>query len=515
VRRLHLRWLIVVGAVAIAVRVVAIDRLPGINGDEAWLGVNAQEIAAGGAPLLRTPVGNVLNPLHSGLLALFAAASPPSFVLLRVPAVLWGTLAVLLAYPLMAPALGARAALITASLLALSPVAVAQSRIGWDPSATPLLALVTLAFAASNRPVLAAAGGAAALIVHPTNIFLAPTVAALCARHALVRWPLPWMRGRTWPWLVAAIALLSAASAALPIARNLAHAGRLPSIELVVTRVTTPTTWFQSAQGLLAFFSGTTNALAIGGGLSVNERLLAESIGGLVLFVPLIAGWPRFRSAHGSLGPWLIGGLASSLLAFHVVGGPAMFHAPFERYLLFALVPLCVSCAVGIDSLWERWPRAGGFAHATAVALAAVVLATGYFVPLARGDAAHQTYHTGEHEPKAAAYRFLEEDSRDSLRVTVYAENWWLYWPLRYLAAGAADRIRVEMLDVAETRLFPPGRRPAPWPHPPERSYAVVFARSPLLPSLRERGAVAFTPVDPQDRPVLHVLRFPPSAAAH
>jgi len=43
---------------AILMRTIAIDRLPGINGDEAWYGVNVQELLAGGTPFLRTGIGN-------------------------------------------------------------------------------------------------------------------------------------------------------------------------------------------------------------------------------------------------------------------------------------------------------------------------------------------------------------------------------------------------------------------------------------------------------------------------
>jgi len=56
-------WLITI-AIAMALRTVALGRWPGINGDEAWYGVNVQELLHGGAVFWRTGVGNPLNPLH-------------------------------------------------------------------------------------------------------------------------------------------------------------------------------------------------------------------------------------------------------------------------------------------------------------------------------------------------------------------------------------------------------------------------------------------------------------------
>ncbi len=76
--------------VAIAVRIVALDRLPGINGDEAWYGVNVNVLLEGGTPFLQTPSGNFLNPVHSLPLLLLSLFTEPSFLVLRVPEVCWG-----------------------------------------------------------------------------------------------------------------------------------------------------------------------------------------------------------------------------------------------------------------------------------------------------------------------------------------------------------------------------------------------------------------------------------------
>src|SRR4051794_36328519 len=104
-------------------RTVALGRWPGINGDEAWYGVNVQEFLSGGTPFLHTGVGNPLNPFHSGLLLALSAVFPASPALLRLPEVILGLGAMLIAYPLLRRPLGDRAALLAAVLIAISPTA--------------------------------------------------------------------------------------------------------------------------------------------------------------------------------------------------------------------------------------------------------------------------------------------------------------------------------------------------------------------------------------------------------
>ena len=97
-RRIVLYAAIAVGIIA---RTVALGRWPGLNGDESWYGVNVQEFLAGGTPFLHTGVGNPLNPIHSGLLLALSVVFDPSPALLRVPEVILGVIALVIAFPLL------------------------------------------------------------------------------------------------------------------------------------------------------------------------------------------------------------------------------------------------------------------------------------------------------------------------------------------------------------------------------------------------------------------------------
>ncbi len=172
---------------AVIVRTVGLGRWPGINGDEAWYGANVQEWLAGRAAFLHTGVGNPLNPLHSVPLVALLRIMDPSPALLRVPEVMWGLLAVVLAYPLLAKPLGRRAAQFAVMLLAFSPAAVAYSRFGWDPSGTPFISLLAIGLALRDRPVMAVLSLLLAFVVHPTNVFLSPIVVMAWGPHAAKR----------------------------------------------------------------------------------------------------------------------------------------------------------------------------------------------------------------------------------------------------------------------------------------------------------------------------------------
>ena len=68
---------------AVWLRGQALGNIPGVNGDEAWYGVEAWRMLHGQAAGWHTPTGNPLNPLLVGPLALLHLWLPPSIVLLR------------------------------------------------------------------------------------------------------------------------------------------------------------------------------------------------------------------------------------------------------------------------------------------------------------------------------------------------------------------------------------------------------------------------------------------------
>jgi hypothetical protein len=501
-RRIVLYAAIAVGIIA---RTVALGRWPGLNGDESWYGVNVQEFLAGGTPFLHTGVGNPLNPIHSGLLLALSVVFDPSPALLRVPEVILGVIALVIAFPLLVKPLGQRAAMLTTVFLAISPVAVVYSRLGWDPSGSPLVTLVAIGCALRDKPAAALLSLAIAYLVHPTNIFVAPMVAAAWAPHAIGRYrqATDTQRARLARVAIAGaiVAIPVGVWALLRIAAN--PETPLPSIRMVIERVFSPAMWIGRAWGVAGLVSGITSAVYVGGPpppASVNG---ATAVGAAALLLPIVLGWRAFRAhTHGS---WLLAGLLVTFAGFHVVAVPGALDPGLERYALFLIVPLVIVTAVAIGAWIETQRIAGTLAGALYVAAMVAVLIGGYFVPLAsRGGDSAPTYRTGAMEPKLAAFTFMAANSGDG-PVTVVAEDWWLYWTLRYLA-GVNGRIHVE---PAASASIPGGTHPAgsivPPVPPPTRRFVVAFVGS-EFPATLTQSAPVFTAVDPLNRPILQVF---------
>ena len=177
---------------AVVLRCRGLGNFPGINGDEAWYGVQA-ELCLRGEPIAwHTPSGNLLNPLFFGPQLAMHAIFGPSFVVLRATAVASGLLALLLNYWLCRRVFGRTIAIISTSILAVLPIDIAYSRLAWDASQSLLATLPCIYFPlwAINEPrwkvrlsLAALAAMAIAIIVHPTNLFVAP-IAVACLVYA-------------------------------------------------------------------------------------------------------------------------------------------------------------------------------------------------------------------------------------------------------------------------------------------------------------------------------------------
>ncbi len=161
-------------AAALWLRVTSLESMPYPDGDEAWYGIQAEQFLAGRPVALLTPTGNPLNPFYAGLEVPLLKIFRPSLWILRVPSAACGILAVVLAYVLVSKLFDRTTGLITATLLATLPVTILFSRIGFDASETPLFSLLAVYFAFRGRPIAVLATFVACLLIHPTNVFLAP-----------------------------------------------------------------------------------------------------------------------------------------------------------------------------------------------------------------------------------------------------------------------------------------------------------------------------------------------------
>lgn len=183
-------WLLWVGLVCLGVlaRLIWLDHLPGLNGDETWYGIQTFRLFHG-LPL----AWNMLpgsRPLFSPIS--FLSQFPPGFLgvasilWLRAPTVLASLLSLVLVYRWKSW-LGRREALMLTLLLAVAPAQICYARFGWDPSLTPFL-LILLISASRRQLAWGLAGGLLGMATHPFFVYALPVGVLLWVCRVRPQW---------------------------------------------------------------------------------------------------------------------------------------------------------------------------------------------------------------------------------------------------------------------------------------------------------------------------------------
>ncbi len=410
---------------------------------------------------------NIINPFYLLPLIGLHALAPPSVALLRGVAAISGALALVVNYGLCRRAFDRRTAQISTVLLAVLPINLAYSRFGWDASQSLLFTLPVL-YLPMMRPWSAAGNWrrlsagmlalAAATWVHPTNIFAAPLVV------------LPWMMcRRTWPnsrmlrVFAACIGpdgkpselLVTSGMFVGLIAAATAHA---------VWHVSAPARAVSFVLNLVRLFSGATVYRFISGALPdmVESPTLADLDGFdafAILWIGLaVYGFVRqLRLRWQTADVCLAWSVPLVLLGFFIVAGPAALQPHFERYALVLIAPGAVLLARGITWWTLGDPRRSALTMLVASACGWVLLA-GYWSFYwrefdATGGAGHLAFRTARSEPKAQALDVICRSRAEGGQTTIAVDDWWLYWPLRYLASGDPALRVVDWQDLSAADL--------------------------------------------------------------
>jgi len=510
--------------VSVWFRVDGVGHIPGVNGDEAWYGVQAVELLRGGSPSWQTPTGNPLNPGFFVPMVLLHSVCPPSIVLLRAVAVLSGLATLAVNAWLCRWVFDRRTAVLSTLVLAVLPVPLAYSRFAWDASQSVLVTLPVLYFSLAAvrflerqaRLLLAAAIAAmAAFLVHPANLFaglllvpalLHPETRAAVKRRAsglLGYWPVVLalaavVGGMLIGWLVwgdSSAALITADR--LDGLTQMTEPGYAAAITTLYPRLFLGATVYR-------YLAGSTSWL--------QWPYLAGNVWGLdvLLFWPalLAAGWVLWhRSSQLRTDRALIVGAVLQLAAFLLLAGPRALVPGYERYALCLIAP-AVLIAARAAVVWcndrpKRWrcslvigSLAGWFL------LADFDRHYFHFIEQTGGEA-HPTFRTAPVEPKQAALQRIL-DQRRGEPTWIVTSTWWNYWSLRYMAMGEPE-VRVLLPEEAEAATgFSQARRQG-------RVWYVEFSDSEQARGVRRqlRGAALdeWQIPDYGGRPVLSVLR--------
>ena len=480
-----------------AYRSIALDRLPGINGDEAYYPVAATNIRDGRPQPLISGSGLPLNPLYTGLVYLLHIRHPtPSVTLARLPALISGLLALALMYPLVVRVADRETAVYATLLLASLPAAIAYSRFGWDQSQAPLIALLCIFCALRNWPLRLAVTYVFALWIHPVNVFLAPILLGPIAARDIATWQ---DRANVFTIRnVAAAVGVTAVSIGLVVwfsATIRAAAAPLLGRALDVAG------WWRYVVALGDLLAGVTIYRFIAGepptAWIVLERVVFWTLA-LFLLARVLPRWLRSKDVV-RLG--LLGGSFVAVLAFYLLMGPGALSPGWERYGFWIVSPACLVLGLLVSSLGAS--AAARSAQYVGISATCVFLLVGfyrnYFAVLeTSGGNTAAAFRTGPVEPKKAAFDAIVAMASDErLPITVVAEDWWTYYPLRYLATER------QTIDV----VWPGGSSGAHSEGERRHRFAVGFDDGPF-----DRWAERHTPaldrqtiVDSAGRPVLYV----------
>ncbi|MDH3718097.1 MAG: glycosyltransferase family 39 protein [Planctomycetota bacterium] len=529
-----LRWLLVANvvallAVAVFFRAWRLDHMPGVNGDEAWIGVQALRWLDGQSNVWLTPTGNPINVFHFLPQAFLHSLLPPSITLLRLPVLISGLLALVVNYLMCQRAFDRSVAVLSTVLLALLPINIAYSRFAWDASQSVLFTLPVIyaSVLAVQRPrqrirwlLIAGACQLAAIVVHPTNVFVAPLpvlAAVIVFRRPLAVTLSAARTGWRWRLMWLTVAVLPVGVAWL----------LWPWTQLAARRVISPLHYGVFAANYLDLFSGTTVFRFITGAQNAagetSTWLYRLAAAGLVLFAA--AGLWR-QGTERLEQRLLLLGVGLSTLAFFLLAGPMAAAAGNERYAMCLIAPGALLLALGLD--W--WCRQGAVTGRLVCLAAGWMLLVSFYANYfqfaeATGGQAQRTFRTGRIEPKWATAIYLRAAAEDSHGVVAVTTEWWNYWPLAYLtyrdsairvvATAAGDAAFGESPALPHSVPYldsPPDAMPSLHPLTGQRVCFVEFAGSPRSAAIADRldeQGIAVRAVQVPDwcqRPVLTVL---------
>jgi hypothetical protein len=432
---------------AVWFRLLRLGSVPGLSGDEGWWGVQALAWLSGRPYEPRTTSGNPIDLFFLVPVALLHATGSPSFALLRLVPALANVLALVVGFFFVRRLFDETTAWIHTGALAVLPTAIAHSRICQDPSQsvfwTSLVVYLALLGAKERTAAWRWLAGAlvlfpVALWTHPTNVFVAPflllpIVAALGPRVPDSR------RAR----IGLAIATAFALGAGLVVAW-LAFAGAAraypsldrPWLSLTAARLVDGSQWLEFAANNVRLLNGITVYHYFSG---ARPWALPYDAGVVLAALLVLGGFVVAAARRRSpLDAGLIAGCAGTWLLFYAFAGPQSLRPHAERWGLCLLVPASLALARGIGAWIEHVPRLRWVSIGTA-SLAAAALLVSFHVHYFRafaitGGRSHLTYVTAPIEPKQQALIHILGRGAGSTRVEIATRQWWLYWPMAYLA---------------------------------------------------------------------------------
>jgi hypothetical protein len=423
-------------SLSIAFRVIEVDHIPGVNGDEALDAVQIRDTLAGRPAVLKMPTGRLLSPIYGALLMVTDALQKPSFLALRSSAVIAGILLVFATLFLFWKSLGATGATLLTLLVATSPVNIAYSRVAIEQTLmVPAgMALVYFVWKRSGWGIFWAF--IAALLVHPINVFLASLV--LCSVGAWVLSHPRWTRHTKAMIFLAALTVLYV-GVLFEIMVLPSNYSKFLDPKFLFDRFTSVPNFLFFLKYFIRLVTGLSSIEQYASPLPHWLARTLDIAGAAGLFALVVAGSRKAYRARDFRVLGIISGWFALCFGYYFVTGRAAIDPGVARYALVLLFPthfvivLCLRAVMsGLKPSWQ-------VSLVSILAWAFLIqFHFAYFRSIQeKNSTAFRAYFTGERDPKETAVKFIRWDvtrrGKDMSQAIIVAEDWWTYWPLRYL----------------------------------------------------------------------------------
>jgi hypothetical protein len=438
-------------SLALLARFIWLDSVPGVNGDEAWYGVWVEKLLQGKLWNGMGQTGILPNPFYIIPLAAVQAMADPAPWVLRVPPLISGLAFIIVGYAGLRSTIGARPAFVFALLAATTPVTLTYSRSGWV-SQTLLATVILLWACLAGKKVVALLSLSAALLVHPTNVFLLPIPVAFWLKD--FQSFLAKVTGNVKLGVLISAMLIGGTLTAILVSLWM----RWEKVEKLLTGRYSPDSLPHHFFNALLKFGDLFSGIAVYRdeivgdpvGLTVHRVIISCALG--VLALTLFCGVRTRRDPRITT---LLVGLATSVIAFLIIGGPSGLRA--ERYALFMVAPVLVLLSASLARPFNVTSRAGLWFALFLGSAALISIWFNYFEPLRiSGGQARDTetgayrtaavepemekaqwtgraYRTAAVEPKMQVAQWAKECMQHhNNNVTFFAESFWLARPLQY-----------------------------------------------------------------------------------
>jgi hypothetical protein len=461
-------------------RLYHIDSLPGINGDEVYNFVWSKLYLLHQAPIRwLSGSGNLVNVwrvFESLILNYFFA---PSFLLVKVPAMIAGIVAWPILFILARKVYTREEACLLTVLFMCHPVHIFANRFSDQFSESFLLVSAALLLAVAERLTLSYLVLGLSLVAHPTNIFAAPIVFLLNLRgegwKKLAMLQLGAMVLILWFVLFFTQTFTSSSHTLVKLLQGI-DLSLLGDFFVSFIR-------FVDAEQLYLYVTGRTADFH-----HYEMFWLALLLLFCVIAIQIRSCYLSYRqkALTKAQRQWwrLCAGLSLSLLSFFILSQNLFYLSPGNlRYMIWALPPVLLLIFSSMQLLLKK-------AHlATLIlSLAALCLCSYWYEgieSLRQYNASEEAFVTGEVEPKEAAYRFIESHSSHE-RIVIVTSSWWNYWPIKYLSC-ARDNVVVVLYRQRPNYRYPPDATMDSLPAGSDEDLWFVSADTHMLQELSSR----------------------------